>query len=180
MTVAPDPRGTMPMRGPRSVWLVATLGVALLAAAVGAQALEGLGGTLAAGEAHYAEVTQVDSSGLLAGLITEESSLLGVTVDQRPVASGWIIAHPDTVEPGQTARVVDDIPFDDPNGGTWLEREVEIDGETAWAVPVDVARYDPTLKGEYNFALVVDWDDVPEDATLQTTYVDHLALIEDA
>jgi hypothetical protein len=169
------------MRGPRPVWLVAALGAALLAVAVGAHALEGLGGTLATGEAHYVEVVQVDGSGVLAGLVTEtDEGPLGLTSDTTPKTSGWVVAHPPSVDvqEGQEVQVTEEIPFEDPNGGTWTERRVQIGNATAWAVPVDHARQDPTLEAAYNFALVVDWDQVPQEEDLVTTYVDELALAE--
>lgn len=169
----------MPVRGPRPVYLVAALGVALLAAAVGAHALEGLGGPLAAGDAHYVSVTQADRSGLFAGLVShDEIGLFGVSVAERPVSEGWIVAHPDdaTVVEGARAEVLEDIPFEDPNGGTWLEQRVRIGEHTAWIVPVDVPRYDETLDGEYNFALVVDWQLVPEGSDLAMTHVSDLDL----
>lgn len=167
------------MRGPRFVWLVAAIGAALLAVAVGAHALEGIGGPLAAGGAHYVEVVQTDGSGVIAGLATEtEQGPLGLTDTTRPAAGGWIVAHPEGTEPTGEARVVEEIPFEDPNGGTWMEREVQFGDTTAWAVPLDQARHDPTLDARYNFALYVDWDQVPQDSDITTSYVDELTLVE--
>lgn len=167
------------MRDPRPLWLVAALGVSLLTVAVGAHALQGLGGPLASGEAHFVEVVQADDSGVLAGLVTQtETGPLGLGEDRRAATSGWVVAHPENVEPGEELRVVDEIPFEDPNGGVWMEREVRIGDTTAWAVPLDQTRHDPTIDADYNFAIVVDWDKVPEDQDLTTTYVDELAFLD--
>lgn len=167
------------MRGPRTGWLIAALTVALLAVAVGAHAIGGLTGSMEAGEAHFVEVVQTDSSGVIAGLVTEtEEGPLGLTSESVPTASGWVVAHPEGTEVSEEARVVDEIPFEDPNGGAWAEREVRMgEDTTAWVVPLDQARHDPTLDAEYNFALVVDWDQVPEDLDITTSYVDELTLV---
>lgn len=166
------------MRGPRPVWLIAALGAALLAVAVGAHALEGLGGPLASGGSHYVEVVQTDGSGVIAGLVTEtDEGPIGFTSEQRTVETGWMLVHPEDTEPADELTVVDELAFEDPNGGEWMQRQVELDGTTAWVVPVDEARHDPTLDAPYNFAVVVDWDEVPEDQDLTTTYVDSVELV---
>lgn len=167
-----------PMRGPRSVWLVVAVGVSLLAVAVGAHALGGLT-SLEAGGSHYVEVVQTDASGVIAGLATQtQEGPLGLTSSTEPVTRGWVVAHPGSVDvrEGQTVEVSEEMPFEDPNGGTWTEREIRVDGQPAWAVPVDVVREDPTLEAGYNFALVVDWDQVPQDEELTTSYVQELEL----
>lgn len=166
------------MRGTRSAWFVVALAASLLAVAVGAHALHGLGGAPEAGGSHYVQVVQADDS-VIAGLVTEtEQGPLGLTSQTRAATSGWVLAHPENVEPTEEVRVAEEIPFEDPNGGTWTEREVRIGNATAWAVPVDQARHDPTLDAEYNFALVVDWDEVPQDQDLTTTYVDQLTFAD--
>lgn len=168
------------MRGPRTIWLVTALGVALLAVAVSAHALEGLGGPLAASESHYVQVVESDSSGVLAGMVTEtEEGPLGLTEQQVPTRSGWVIVHPEDVDPTGHAKVTEDIPFEDPNGGAWDESRVEIANATAWVVSVDQVRYDATLEGDYNFAVVVDWDHVPEDQDLEVTYEPSLELVDE-
>lgn len=167
------------MRGPRSLWLVASLGVALLTVAAGAHALQGLGGPLATGDSHYVQVVQTDGSGVLAGLVTQtEQGPLGLTSEQSPAETGWVLVHPENVEPTEEVAVEDETAFEDPNGGTWAQREVRIGNATAWAVPLDQARHDPTLDARYNFALVVDWDQVPEGQDLATSYVDDLRLVD--
>lgn len=166
------------MRGPRTLWLLVALGASLLAVAVGAHALGSLDG-LQAGGSHYVEVVQTDSSGVVAGLATRTTEgPLGLTGSTETLRTGWVVVHPEDVDvrEGQQVEVADEIPFEDPNGGTWMEREIRLDGQAAWAVPVDVAREDPTLDGAYNFAVVVDWDQVPEDAGLATSYVEELEL----
>jgi hypothetical protein len=167
------------MRGSRLGWFVAALAVALLAVAVGAHALGGLDG-LEAGSSHYVEVVDTDSSGVLAGSVTQtERGPLGLTGETVAVETGWVVAHPEGAELGSgPLEVREEIPFEDPNGGTWLQREVTVDGQVGWAVPVDVVREDPTLGAPYNFALVVDTSEVPDDATLTATYHATLDLVE--
>lgn len=167
------------MRGPRPVYLAAALGAALLVSAVGAHALQGLGGTLGPGSSHYVQVVQADDSGVLAGLATHtEEGPLGIGDETTPATEGWIVAHPEDVEPTSSAKVLDDVPFQDPNGGTWTEHKVQMGDAVAWVVPVGDVRHDPTLDDEYNFALVVDWDEVPQDSDLETSYVSSLELVQ--
>ncbi|PSG97388.1 hypothetical protein BRD56_05560 [Thermoplasmatales archaeon SW_10_69_26] len=167
------------MRGPRSVWSIATLAVALLAVAVGGHALQGAQAPLSGEGSHYVQVVQTDGSGVVAGLVTETTEgPLGLSSDRSVADEGWVIVHPEDVEARSEVELREEIPFEDPNGGSWMEREVAIGTATAWTVPVGQPREDASLDGPYNFAVVVDWDQVPEDSDLTTTYVDEISFVE--
>jgi hypothetical protein len=167
------------MRGPRSVWSIATLAVALLAVAVGGHALQGAQAPLSDEGSHYVQVVQTDGSGVVAGLVTETTEgTLGLSSDRSVADEGWVIVHPEDVEARSEVELREEIPFEDPNGGSWMEREVAIGNSTAWTVPVGQPHDDASLDGPYNFAVVVDWDQVPEDSDLTTTYVDEISFVE--
>lgn len=180
MFVAPDPgAGRVPMRGPRPLWLVAALGVSLLALAVGAGALQRVGPGLDSGGSHYVQVVHSGDAEVVAGQVTETATgPLGLREETRPAREGWVLVHPPGLDPDAPAHVREEIPFQDPNGGSWMEREVRVDNATAWAVPVGPSLHDDTLDADYNFAVVVEWDEVEGDE-LETTYLESIELVGD-
>ena len=166
----------------RTSWLVL---VAILVGAPCALLLahasgQGPGGTLSAGETLQIEVVDTDTLGIVAGLVTlHRTGPLGLELGTTTAdAGGWVVLAPPNVDvvTAQTVAVTDDLAFTDPNGATWLARQLDIDGHAAWAVPVGHTLYEPTLGTDYNWALVVDWNDVPEGLELSATFVDELPL----
>lgn len=153
----------------------------LILGTVGGSAL-GLGATtLTPGTTNHVQVVEADQGlGLMAGLVlTESPKILGIaTGSPQAPTTGWVVAHPSgqAFDPGAVAGLSDRFPFEDPNGGTWEAVEIDTPGGPVWAVQVDEVRQDATLDGGYNWAIVVDWDEVPEDQDLTVTYVDELEI----
>lgn len=141
-----------------------------------------LGGVAEGGRTMHVTVTTNDELGVVAGLVTESlQGPLGLDLGSETTPEqGWIVLAPEDAPAIEdaTLTVTDETPFTDPNGGTWLSREVTYEGTTAWAVPIGQAREDPTLESTYNFALVVDWGQVPDDADLTASYHETLELTE--
>jgi hypothetical protein len=159
------------MRGSRNLWIAVWIGALLVGATVSATALGTLGGSVQSGSSQFATVVRSDASGVVAGLAAETTEgPLGLRESTQTLESGWVLAHPKGQAPTGTLDVAGERTFTDPNGGTWTVLELENDGSTAWAVQVDGTRYDSDLDGEYNFAIVVEWDQVPEGEDLTTSY----------
>lgn len=142
----------------------------------------GLGATtLTPGTTNHVQVVETDRGlGLMAGLVlTESPRILGIpTGSPEAPTGGWVVAHASdqTFDPGTVLGISDRFPFEDPNGGTWEAVEIDTPGGPVWAVQVDQVRQDDTLDGGYNWAVVVDWDEVPEDQDLTVTYFEELEL----
>jgi hypothetical protein len=140
----------------------------------------GLGGLLGTGETLYVQLVGSDDLGVVTGLATKQSRGpfgLGSSATTE-LASGWVVVVPEgQALPGAApVEVTDDLAFTDPNGSTWLAREVRYGGLVAWVVPIGHTTYDATLDAEYNWALVVDWDKVPAGSSVVASLVPSLAL----
>lgn len=161
-------------------WLLPATGLAVLIA-VSAGVAGGLGGLLEAGQTSYVEIVDQTNLGVVAGEVTvQEDRPLGLSIgaDREVPDGGWVVLHAkgDRLLGSGPLETTDETPFEDPNGGTWLSREVSNGEATGWVVPVGSPHYDATLDDTYNFAVVVDWDEVPEDAALVASYHEDLPL----
>lgn len=161
--------------------LLAVLAIGLSVTLIAATAASGaLGGVLQAGQTQHVQVTTNDQYGVVAGLVTQRATgPFGLDLGHASTPThGWIVMTPDGAPgpDGETLTVTEEMPFEDPNGGTWLSREVRYGGTTAWVVPIGQTYEDPTLDGAYNFALVVDWGQVPPGAGLTASYHETLDL----
>lgn len=159
----------------RTHTLLLALAASLLLAAT---ALAGGPTLLETGTTHHIELT-VPSQNLdvIAGHITTTTTTnLGLTMATEPATHGWVLITPDTTPQPQsgTLEVTEERSFQDPNGGTWTTLEVTIDETTAWIAHVDEPRNDPTLQASYNFAAIIDHNQVPNGADLTATYHDTL------
>lgn len=152
--------------------------------AVSATVAGGLGGLLAQGETTHIRVVETNRFGVVAGLVTvEEPRPLGPLFGTETTVpdGGWVVLHAkgDRLLGDGPLTVTEEMPFSDPNGGTWPVREVTSQGGTGWVVPVGSLLYDETLDGRYNFAAVVDWEKVPEDADLVASFHEEIDLATD-
>lgn len=166
------------MRATTALPLIAiALPAALLAASLTGAAPTAL---IEQGSTNHVEVTVDQDLGVVAGLVTTSSEgPLGVELDREPTRTGWVVLAPEDATVGEEPlTVTEETPFEDPNGGTWLSREVTTGETTAWAVPLDEAREDPTLGSTYNFAAIVDFSQLEEGTTLTASYHETLALEE--
>lgn len=171
------------MPAQRATWTLTATGATLAVVLVSAAAF-GLGGWQAAvdgGESVHVQVVDSHTLGVIAGMVTvEESGLFGFQAKTTPAEGGWAVVHPEGLAlPGDgalEARVTDDLAFTDPNGATWMAHEASFEGGTIWVVPIGSATHDPTLEADYNFALVVDWSQVPADEDLTVTHLPELTL----
>lgn len=151
----------------------------VILAVVGPSAL-GLGTTrLTPGTTNHIEVVQTEHGlGLMAGLVmTESPKVLGIaTGSPQAATAGWVVAHPtnQSFDPAAALTVTDRFSFEDPNGGSWEAIELSTPAGPAWVVPVGEVHHDATLEGAYNWAVVVDWDEVPEDQDVTVTYLEEL------
>lgn len=167
------------MRARTTILTALALGLpaVLLAASVPGGALAGV---LQAGTTQHVQVTTNGQHGVVAGLVTTRTTgPFGLDLGQGSTPTdGWVLLAPeDAPRPeGQTLTVTDEMPFEDPNGGTWLSREVRYGATTAWVVPIGERFEDPTLGEAYNFALIVDWGQVPQGASLTASYHETLDL----
>ncbi len=142
----------------------------------------GLGTTqISPGTTNHVQVVDTDQGlGLMAGLVmTESPTILGIaTGSPEPVGAGWVVAHPadQSFDPAADVMVTDRFTFEDPNGGSWEALELSTPTGPAWAVPIGEVRHDATLDGAYNWAVVVDWDEVPQDQDVTVTYLGSLEI----
>lgn len=154
--------------------LALALGAALLLPATGVAP----GAMLETGTTHTVTVTTNQNMDVVAGLVsTTAEGPLGIELAREPTPAGWVVIAPAGAEiAGETLTVTEETPFEDPNGGEWLSREVTTGEATAWAVPLGEVREDPTLESAYNFAMVIDTGEVPEDGELTASYHETLTL----
>lgn len=149
---------------------------ALTVLALAIPAAGGFGALLEAGTITHVEVAQASDVGVVAGKVTVQTQgPFGLPVGGDTVApdGGWVVLHVkgDRLLGDGPLTVTDEMPFEDPNGGTWLAREVQgADGAVGWVVPVGEVHHDPTIDRAYNFAAIVDWSQVPEDGELTVSY----------
>lgn len=160
--------------------LVLVLAGALLAlVGFGGLVVGGVGGALGAGETLHVEIVDQETLGVVAGLAKlERRTWFGLGVATTTPTTGWVVLVPEGMEaPGASTPLVvtDTFPFQDPNGATWLAREAAYAGGLAWLVPVGATLHDDTV-GDYNFALVVNWDKVPGDEGLGVHYLEDVNL----
>lgn len=158
--------------------LAFALGAALILPATGVAP----SAMLETGTTHTVTVTSNEGMDVVAGLVsTTAEGPLGIELAREPTPAGWIVIAPaDADVDGQTLTVTEETPFQDPNGGEWLSREVTTGEATGWAVPIGEVREDPSLDSAYNFAMVVDTGDIPEDADLTASYHETLTLEDGA
>lgn len=127
------------------------------------------------GTSHHVQVVDSQRLGVLAGLVTETPrQFLGLELGSpSPATTGYalVAVEGQPLDPEGPLSLTDAFPFTDPNGGRWEAIEIHQGGTVAWAVPVGPALEDDTLGQAYNWALVVDWDEVPEDKDLEVTWV---------
>ena len=169
------------MNGPTRLSVVVCTGALVAALLLVGSGLAGKGGSPASpGETLQVQLVDTERLGVIAGLATlEEARFLGLGTTTTIPSAGWAVLVPEARAPptaGTPLTVVDDLPFVDPNGGTWLGREVVYDQGIAWVVPLGPVLHDATLEADYNFALVVDWSQVPAGTDLTIHYEPVLTL----
>lgn len=127
---------------------------------------------LETGTTHHVEATTPHGDlDLVAGMATTSTNLFGIETGHEPTTNGWILIAPQsaTVPPEATLSVTEERPFEDPNGATWLSREVTLGDDTAWIVPLQEPRYDETLGTHYNFAAIIDTSHLDDDEPITVT-----------